>query len=95
MRRRRGRYGRYRYTHIHGHDHGRHHEHGHSGGQRSWRENKLEILEEHRRDVEEYLADLSDCIRRLQERKREDSSVTASSPPPYSPPSPEASPEPS
>jgi hypothetical protein len=47
---------------------------------------RLEWLESHRRDVEEYLADLSERIRREQERRGVSSTPSAS---------PEAAPEPS
>jgi len=44
----------------HWHHHGEHHHH-------ETKPERLERLEEHRRDVEEYLADLSEKIRRLQQ----------------------------
>jgi hypothetical protein len=45
------------------HDHGHHHHHH----DYETKAERLERLEAHRRDVEEYLADLSEKIRRLQE----------------------------
>jgi hypothetical protein len=50
------------------------------------RGDRIDVLEEHRRDVEEYLADLSEEIKRLRDKEGVNAPTSAQ---------PEASPEPS
>ncbi len=67
--------------HLHGHRHG--HDHGFGPG--AWfgrghgrphdREAWLERLEEHRKDLEQRLADVSDLINRLKQEPKETASV--------------------
>ena len=72
-----------RFDYHHGHDE-HHHGHRHGRGRGRYAEedrvDRLQRLEAHRRDVEEYLADLSEKIKRLQEDE-----VTATAAPKASP----------